>query len=376
MRSAYGRQTPPPDYELTCVEPRSPMGELLRRYWQPVCTSDELRDLPKKMKLLCEELVVFRDKKGRVGALEPHCSHRGTSLEWGRVEEAGLRRCYHGWLYDTQGQCIDMPCETEEFRKRMDVWHPAYPTLEYGGLVFVYMGPPGTEPLFPMYDVIDTRYRQDVVLRGMRLWGEYSVGFVKDCNWLQHYENIVDPWHLLMLHQMISGDQFEGALMQGAPRIGFESTSLGVRYRVVKDLPNGNRFVRHAECIVPNAFLKGSEELIEVVRAYIDSAGIVEDRKGWLFRTARGHNGSSLSDKPMSQPDAWRMIRRRAAAAGIAAEIGCHTFRATGITAYLANGGALEHAQEMAAHESRRTTKLYDRTKERLTQDEVERIRL
>jgi integrase len=95
-----------------------------------------------------------------------------------------------------------------------------------------------------------------------------------------------------------------------------------------------------------------------------------------LFRTARGHNGSTLSDKPMNQPDAWRMIRRRAAAAGIAEAIGCHTFRATGITAYLANGGALEHAQEMAAHESPRTTKLYDRTKERLTQDEVERIRL
>src|ERR1700730_2347299 len=100
------------------------------------------------------------------------------------------------------------------------------------------------------------------------------------------------------------------------------------------------------------------------------------DRKGWLFRTARGHNGSSLSDKAMSQSDAWRMIRRRAAAAGIAEGSGCHTFRATGITAYLANGGALEHAQEMAAHESPRTTKLYDRTKERLTQEEVERIRL
>src|SRR5713226_7874039 len=71
MNSAYGRQTPPPVYELTCVEPGSPMGELLRRYWQPVCTSDELCDLPKKVKLLCEELVVFRDKKGRVGALEP-----------------------------------------------------------------------------------------------------------------------------------------------------------------------------------------------------------------------------------------------------------------------------------------------------------------
>jgi hypothetical protein len=79
MRSVYGRQTPPPDYELTCVEPGSPMGELLCRYWQPFYSPDELRDLPKKVKLLFEELVIFRDKKGRVGVLEPHCSHRGAS---------------------------------------------------------------------------------------------------------------------------------------------------------------------------------------------------------------------------------------------------------------------------------------------------------
>jgi site-specific recombinase XerD len=115
--------------------------------------------------------------------------------------------------------------------------------------------------------------------------------------------------------------------------------------------------------------------LAEALRAYIDAAGIAEDRKGWLFRTSRGHDGNILSDQKMGQSDAWRMIRRRAKAAGIDAPIGNHTFRATGITAYLANGGALEHAQEMAAHESPRTTKLYDRTKERLTQDEVERIR-
>jgi phenylpropionate dioxygenase-like ring-hydroxylating dioxygenase large terminal subunit len=227
MKSAYDRQTPAPDYELTCVEPRSPMGELLRRYWQPVCTSEELHDLPRKEKLLCEEIVLFRDKRGRVGALDPHCAHRGTCLEWGRVEEEGLRCCYHGWLYDTQGQCIDMPCETEEFRNAMEVWQPAYPVTEYGGLVFVYMGPPGTEPLLPRFDIIDPAWNsrergEDVVLRGMRLWGDYAVGMVKDCNWLQHYENIVDPYHLLMLHQWISGDQFDGALMQGKPTIGWE----------------------------------------------------------------------------------------------------------------------------------------------------------
>ncbi len=116
--------------------------------------------------------------------------------------------------------------------------------------------------------------------------------------------------------------------------------------------------------------------LAEALHAYLAAAGIAGDRKGFLFRTSRGHAGMALSDRPMMQPDAWRMIRRRAAAAGILAPIGNHSFRATGITAYLANGGALEHAQEMAAHESPRTTKLYDRTKERLTQDEVERIRL
>ena len=116
--------------------------------------------------------------------------------------------------------------------------------------------------------------------------------------------------------------------------------------------------------------------LAEALRAYIEAAGIADDKKGWLFRTARGHAATVLSDQPMTQPDAWRMIRRRAVAAGIFAPIGNHTFRATGITAYLENGGALEHAQVMAAHESPRTTKLYDRTKERLTQDEVERIRL
>jgi integrase/recombinase XerD len=113
-----------------------------------------------------------------------------------------------------------------------------------------------------------------------------------------------------------------------------------------------------------------------MLRAYIHAAGIADDRKGWLFRTSSGYNAMALVDGPMSQSDAWRMIRRRAVVAGIHAPIGNHTFRATVITAYLGNGGALEHAQSMAAHESPRTTKLYDRTKDRLTQDEVERIRL
>lgn len=106
---------------------------------------------------------------------------------------------------------------------------------------------------------------------------------------------------------------------------------------------------------------------------YIKAAGLAEDRKGPLFRTTRGRSGE-LTSKPMLQSDVWRMIRRRALAAGIKTEIGCHTFRATGITAYLKNGGRLEVAQQMAAHESARTTGLYDRRSDEVSLDEVERI--
>jgi site-specific recombinase XerD len=106
---------------------------------------------------------------------------------------------------------------------------------------------------------------------------------------------------------------------------------------------------------------------------YIAAAGIAEDRKGPLFRTSKGRSGE-LADRPMLQSDVWRMIRRRAAQAGIETEIGCHTFRATGITAYLKNGGKLEIAQQMAAHESARTTGLYDRRNDEISLDEVERI--
>jgi site-specific recombinase XerD len=115
--------------------------------------------------------------------------------------------------------------------------------------------------------------------------------------------------------------------------------------------------------------------LAEMMHAYIGAAGIGEDRKGWLFRTSPRHNATAVTDQPMNQKDAWRMIRKHAAAAGIAAPIGNHSFRATGITNFLENGGSLENAQDMAAHASPRTTRLYDRRNDRLKQAEVERIR-
>jgi len=256
MKSLYGRKLPAPDHELTSVEPGSPTGELMRRYWQPVCTSDELGELPKKLKILCEEVVVFRDKKGRVGALDPHCAHRGTSLEYARIEEEGIRCCYHGWLYNVEGRCIDMPCEPPESRKR-EIWQPGYRAMEFGGLVFLYMGPPELEPpLLPMFDIIDTRHRDDVVLVGKRLWDDHALGYVRDCNWLQHFENAADPYHLVVLHEKISGDQFKSVLTLGNwPTIWFDQTKLGMKYNLIRQLPNGLILERHSECIVPNIVL-------------------------------------------------------------------------------------------------------------------------
>jgi len=256
MRSAYGRVIPGEDEELTHVGPGTPMGELLRRHWQPVGVSEELTELPKRIRILGEDLVLFRDRKGRPGLLDLHCSHRGTSLEWGRVEDEGIRCCYHGWLYNVQGHCVEMPCEPPGYAQRRKIEHPAYPVMEFGGLVFAYMGPPDRQPLFPMYDIYDLRHRQDVVLRGMRIWGDCSIGYVRDCNWLQHLENVLDPWHLLILHTMISGAQFSGVLgLSQRPEIEFEETSLGARYHVERDLPNGNRLTRYVEVVAPNIYL-------------------------------------------------------------------------------------------------------------------------
>ena len=157
---------------------------------------------------------------------------------------------------------------------------------------------------------------------------------------------------------------------------GFARITAALRMRVEDLRPRGAAWVlRLHEKGGKQHAMPCHHAAAEALHAYIAAAGIGDDKKGLLFRTAKGHLGTALGAKPMDQADAWRMVRRRAVAAGVMAPIGNHSFRATGITAYLANGGSLEHAQAMAAHESPRTTKLYDRTKERLTQDEVERIR-
>ena len=137
---AYGRPPQHFDEHLARVGAGTPMGELLRRYWHPIALSESLRDLPKRVTILGEELVLFRDRQGLAGLLYPRCMHRGTSLFYGRIEEEGIRCCYHGWLFDTQGRYLDQPCEPDRGRHRDQARQPWYPVEERYGLVFAYLG--------------------------------------------------------------------------------------------------------------------------------------------------------------------------------------------------------------------------------------------
>lgn len=194
------REVPREDAELTHAGPGTPCGEYLRRFWQPIAFSDDLKDLPRRIRLMGENLVLFRDLSGRVGLLQLHCSHRGTSLEFGLVAERGLRCCYHAWLYDVHGRILETPGEPPDSTLKDRLCHGAYPTLEYKGLIFAYMGPPEKRPAFPIYDTFD-------------LPGYYHVQWrhVLPCNWLQAKDNCMDLVHNAFLHARVSGIHFTPA---------------------------------------------------------------------------------------------------------------------------------------------------------------------
>ncbi|HEY7061596.1 MAG TPA: Rieske 2Fe-2S domain-containing protein [Chloroflexota bacterium] len=187
--------TPEENERLTRVGPGTPAGALLRRYWHPVAIAEELTDeQPTKfVRVLGEDLVLFRDKAGRVGLLADHCAHRGASLCYGRVEERGISCAYHGWLYDTGGNVLETPPERND-AIMTHVKQPAYPVQKFLGLYWAYLGP-APAPVIPRYDVW---VRQD----GAR-WIE-DRGRI-DANWLQAMENSVDSAHLQILHQEFIG---------------------------------------------------------------------------------------------------------------------------------------------------------------------------
>jgi phthalate 4,5-dioxygenase len=178
---------------LTRVGPGTRMGNLLRRYWVPALVAEELPEpgCPQvRVRLLGEDLVAVRASDGQLGILQEACAHRCASLYWGRLEEGGLRCAYHGWKYDLQGRCIEMPSEPPESRFKDKIRIAAYPAREHGGLIWAYMGPPEKMPPLPELEwcVVPPTHRR-VFKR------------IQECNWVQILEGNSDPVHVSFLHQ-------------------------------------------------------------------------------------------------------------------------------------------------------------------------------
>lgn len=258
----YANRTPDHDPELTETGPGTPLGEYMRRFWQPVCMSMELTDTPRFLKILCEELVAFRDGSGRVGVLHAHCVHRGASLEYGAIQERGIKCCYHGMVFDVDGSCLHVPFpkgeEKEAEKYACSIQQGAYKAIERNGLVFAYMGPPDEEPPFPEWE-------QDFTV----LPGDELVPYsnFQHCNWLQVQDNAADNFHPTALHaakNVVDGhyqgttfDEVGAASMEVAPDMQFIPIhqGRGLACAGARRVDKDKMFLRIQHQVLPNLSL-------------------------------------------------------------------------------------------------------------------------
>lgn len=251
--------------EITRVGPGAPAGEFMRRYWQPAALLEELPpDRPiKGVRLLGEDLVLFRDETGRYGLIDRHCAHRGADLCFGRLEDGGLRCTFHGWLFDANGKCLEQPPEPIGSRYFQKVEQTAYPCQERNGIIFTYMGP-GRPPAFPEFDCFVAPDEYTFAFKG----------FI-DCNWLQALEVGIDPSHASFLHRFFEdedpaeqyGKQFrDEAAGTGLPitrllreyyrpDIKVEQTGYGMRIITLRQLNDKNMHVRVTNMVFPHGIV-------------------------------------------------------------------------------------------------------------------------
>lgn len=232
-----------PDDLLTRVGRGTPCGEYLRRFWQPVAFVEELSDVPTRVRILGEDLVVFRDGRGQIGVLELHCSHRGASLEFGVIGERGIRCFYHGWRYDTDGTILETPAGAP-LRNTGKLSHGAYPVQVFHDLIFIYMGPPDRKPAFPMFDVYDDP--------NLGIEPALERTGIMECNWLQVQENGMDPAHTAFLHVLVSGTQRGFSDEMGVlPQMEFATNETGTHY-IASRRVGDNVWVRIVDAMLGN----------------------------------------------------------------------------------------------------------------------------
>lgn len=247
---------------LTQTDPGTPCGELQRRYWQPAALSEELPPggAPLPIRLLGEDLVMFRDDQGRPGLLGIHCCHRGADLSYGRLEDGGLRCIYHGWLFDKGGRCLDQPGEPGGGEHRDEIRQPAYPCREKSGVIFAYMGP-DEPPLLPNYDWLTVPDDHVVATK-----------LFSDCNYLQGNEGNIDIFHNNFLHFMkrdlskMTPEEVQGIRDRfgdvervsgrgpspGTERINAQLLDLGVLICKVRSIDAERNYIRAATFVLPS----------------------------------------------------------------------------------------------------------------------------
>jgi 5,5'-dehydrodivanillate O-demethylase len=276
---------------LTRVGSGTRMGNLMRRYWHPVAAKAELEENPVKLfQLLGESLVLYRDKRGRLGLLTEACPHRGASLAYGIIENEGLRCPYHGWLYNSEGHCIQQPLEPWEGCFDEPVRTTSYPVRELGGLIFAYLGPEPA-PLLPRYDAM--------------LWDDAmreTDGTVIDSNWLQVMENLLDPYHVESLHgryfeyilRRKGGGQLEEFLGHFAPKpmkkIAFDRFENGIVERHMYHDAEERCWKEGAPTYFPTTTLIGSPKNSKVVYFVVP----LNDTHTWLVIYLAERTGGSI----------------------------------------------------------------------------------
>src|SRR5438552_5075098 len=232
---------------LTRVGPGTLMGDLMRRYWLPFMYSSELEPdgAPLRVRLLAEDLIVFRETNGRIGLLDTHCAHRGASLFFGRNEECGLRCVYHGWKYDVDGNCVDMPNEPAESNFKAKIRQTAYRCEEQGGVVFAYMGPQQADPPgLPQFEW--------ALLPENQVQHEYKA--VSECNWMQALEGDLDTAHVFFLHSRL---RVEDGPLAGAyhpdrsPKLEIVETDYGLMYAARRVQAPGEIYWRTTQYVMP-----------------------------------------------------------------------------------------------------------------------------
>ncbi len=235
---------------LTRVGPGTPMGALMREYWLPAMLSSEVPTPdsdPLRVLLLGEQLIAFRDSNGKVGLIQNNCPHRGASLFFGRNEEAGLRCVYHGWKFDVDGTCIDMPNEPAESDFKAKVKAIAYPTRESGGMVWAYLGDRTTPPPLPNFEAIAVA-GQTTSARAVQ----------RECNWFQALEGDIDTSHFTFLHDgslrpedVKPGTFWYYAFKHRAPRYAVLDTPAGAMYGAYRDAQEDHQYWRIAQYLFP-----------------------------------------------------------------------------------------------------------------------------